>query len=284
MLDLRSLSFSWFSPRLLDTGRLYLLYYSRELVPQGFYLAPLGSTAITMALSGPYQAPPTEELVIKPGAQAGEQAAWQTMVSAMASAIESGTTTARSNMHALGRMIASGEDTKAEDVQSYFDGLSYKGKPGEVRAVGKSSSMFRAQSKLGSEASVRLPEVVTAVETKPDDGEVEKEKSSKGVPMVDYRNYPLKGYVNLPSPIISLLQATKMDYYLIIGRPSAAASAGLVGYKEVTTKKERSDAPFIVVIDKPGMLEEFEDSKYIWVEFALSDVFMLVRARAGIDW
>lgn len=237
-----------------------------------------------MALSGPYQAPPTEELVIKPGAQAGEQAAWQTMVSAMASAIESGTTTARSNMHALGRMIASGEDTKAEDVQSYFDGLSYKGKPGEVRAVGKSSSMFRAQSKLGSEASVRLPEVVTAVETKPDDGEVEKEKSSKGVPMVDYRNYPLKGYVNLPSPIISLLQATKMDYYLIIGRPSAAASAGLVGYKEVTTKKERSDAPFIVVIDKPGMLEEFEDSKYIWVEFALSDVFMLVRARAGIDW
>jgi hypothetical protein len=200
------------------------------------------------------------------------------MVSAMAAAIESGTTTARSHMHALGRTIATGEDTSQEDIKSYFSGLSFKGQAGEARTVAKSPSFFGKKAKLGAVASVRLPEggtLDTESSLEPEVTRKGKSDAPKGIPMVDYRNYPLKGYVDLPKAIISLLQATKMDYYLIIGRPTAAPSAGLKGYKDVTTKKDRSEAPFIVVIDKPGMLEEFKDPKYIWVEFALGDVFML---------
>jgi hypothetical protein len=240
-------------------------------------MASLGSSAITQAFSGPYQAPPTrspDELVVRAGSVAQDGAAWQVMVSSMAGAIEAGSTTASSNMHALGKMIASGEDTKPEDIQSYFSGLSFKGQPGESRQINKSASFFGRQAKLGSVASVRLPDGDVLSTDTEEDGKGQGQVS-KGIPMVDYRNYPLKGYVNLPSPIIGLLQATKMDYYLIIGRPTAARSAGLGGYKEVTSKKERSDAPFIVVIDEPGMLTHFKDSKYIWVEFALGDVFQL---------
>jgi hypothetical protein len=249
-------------------------------------MAPMGSLALTTALNGTgdgghYPSPPCET-VVKAGQ--AEEAAWQTMVRMTARAIESGTTTARSNQHALGRDIASGEDTNPEDVQTYFDGLSYQGKPGAAKSIGRSVSVFRTQSKLGSVASVRLPSGGFVVEEETDEKDEETAddvNKKKGVDMVDYRKYPMKGYVDLPSPIIGLLSATSMDYYLIIGRPSSAPSAGLRGYREVTTKKERSDAPFIVVIDEPGMLEQFDDSKYIWVEFALGDVFMLVRIGRG---
>ena len=242
-------------------------------------MAPMGSMALASAFSGTgsaghYPGPPGE-MVVKAGR--AEEAAWQTMVRMIAKAIESGTTTARSNQHALGRDIASGEDTKPEDVQRYFDGLSYQGKPGAAKSIGRSTSVFRTQSKLGSVASVRLPSGGFAVEADEKGLKTADEKKKDGVDMVDYRKYPMKGYVDLPSPIIGLLSATSMDYYLIVGRPSSASSAGLRGYREVTTKKERSDAPFIVVIDEPGMLEQFDDFKYIWVEFALGDVFMLVR-------
>lgn len=93
--------------------------------------------------------------------------------------------------------------------------------------------------------------------------------------MLDYRNFPLKGYVDVPKPIVALLEMTNMAHYLIIGRPTMAPSAGLAGYKEVTTKKERADAPFLIVVDKPGQLETVIDNKYIWVEFLLGDTFML---------
>lgn len=256
-----------------------------DIDAQGFFMAPMGSLALTAALNGTvdagyYPAPPGDEMVVKSG-QTG-QAAWQTTVSMIAKAIESGKTTARSNQHALGRVIASGEDTNPDDIQSYFDGLSYQGKPGQAKGIGRSASMFRASSKLGTVASVRLPTGGVVVDEEVEEVEKKTTANEKGVDMVDYRKYPMKGYVDLPSAIIGLLRATSMDYYLIIGRPSSAASAGLRGYREVTTKKERSDAPFIVVIDEPGMLEEFDDSKYIWVEFALGDVFMLVRMMSSL--
>lgn len=251
-------------------------------------MASMGSIALAAAFSGKggaehYPAPPGE-MVVKAGR--AEEAAWQTMVRMIAKAIESGKTTAWSNQHVLGRNIASGEDTKPEDVQRYFDGLSYQGKPGAAKSIGRSASVFRTQSKLGSLASVRLPSGRFLVEETDGKGLETADEKKKGIDMVDYRKYPMKGYVDLPSPIIGLLSATSMDYYLIVGRPSSASSAGLRGYREVTTKKERRDAPFIVVIDEPGMLEQYEDSKYIWVEFALGDVFMLVRIyeRPFLGW
>jgi hypothetical protein len=195
------------------------------------------------------------------------------MVTAMASAVESGATTARSHMHALGKLIASGKGASDEDLNSYFSGLSFKGDTGAATKLGRSASFFAGKPKLGSVASVRLPEGQSLEPESSIDSTDDGKKG--GIPMVDYRKYPLKGYVDLPKAIVSLLEATKMDYYLIIGRPTAATSSGLNGYRSVTSKKDRSEAPFIVVIDEPGKLEEFKDPKYIWVEFALGDVFML---------
>ena len=252
----------------------------------GFFMASLGSAAIMHALSGPYQAPPSrspDEMAVRVGV--AQDSAWQVMVATMAAAIEAGTTTARSNMHALGAAISSGQDTKPEDVEKYFKaGLTFKGQPGEAKQMKRTVSLFGGQPQIGSVASVRLPESVVVGQALDDEQDKKGKEKAKGVPMVDYRNYPLKGYVDLPSAILALLNTTKMDYYLIIGRPTAAPSAGLKGYKEVTTKKERSEAPFIVVIDEPGMLQEYKDPKYIWVEFALGDVFQLdVRGMETMD-
>lgn len=54
-----------------------------------------------------------------------------------------------------------------------------------------------------------------------------------------------------------------------------APGAGLKGYKEVTTRKERLMAPVIGVFDHPGMLDNFEDDSYSWLEVPLGDTFML---------
>lgn len=240
----------------------------------GFFMASVGSMALTSALTGPYQAPPDrspDELVVRAGV-VPQDTAWQAMIATMAGAIESGATTARSRMHALGAALAKGEDTNPGDIDSYFSqGLSFKGSPGEAKQIKKSTSFFGPP--LVTAESVLLPEVDESLSVEVEDNK--QEAKSKSIPMVDYRNYPLKGYVDLPGPILSLLNTTKMDYYLIVGRPTSAPSAGLKGYKDVTTKKERSDAPFIVVIDEPGMLQQYKDTKYIWVEFKLADVFQL---------
>ena len=97
------------------------------------------------------------------------------------------------------------------------------------------------------------------------------------IPMVNQRHMKMEGSVCLPHFLNSLLNASKLNYFLLIGRPSGARSAGLHGYKEVTTRKERKRAPILVVIDKPNMLTEgnFHDPKYLWSEIHLGDAFML---------
>jgi len=99
----------------------------------------------------------------------------------------------------------------------------------------------------------------------------------RDIPMVNQRHMKMEGSVCLPHFLNSLLNASKLNYFLLIGRPSGARSAGLHGYKEVTTRKERKRAPILVVIDKPNMLTEgkFHDSKYLWSEIHLGDAFML---------
>ena len=55
----------------------------------GFFMASLGSAAITHALSGPYQAPPSrspDEMAVRVGV--AQDSAWQVMVATMAAAIE----------------------------------------------------------------------------------------------------------------------------------------------------------------------------------------------------
>jgi len=85
----------------------------------------------------------------------------------------------------------------------------------------------------------------------------------------------MRSYVELPEPLIKGLEKLKKDYYLIIGRPTMAPGAGLKGYKDVTTKKERKLAPCIGVFDHPGMLKDFKDDKFQWIEFPVGDTFML---------
>ena len=90
----------------------------------------------------------------------------------------------------------------------------------------------------------------------------------KNIPMVNQRHMKMEGSVCLPHFLNSLLNASKLNYFLLVGRPSGAPSAGLHGYKEVTTRKERKRAPILCVIDQPNMLTEgkFVDSKYLWSE------------------
>ena len=99
----------------------------------------------------------------------------------------------------------------------------------------------------------------------------------RDIPMVNQRHMKMEGSVCLPHFLNSLLNASKLNYFLLVGRPSGARSAGLHGYKEVTTRKERKRAPILVVIDQPNMLTEgkFRDSKYLWSEIHLGDAFML---------
>lgn len=92
---------------------------------------------------------------------------------------------------------------------------------------------------------------------------------------IDYRCYPMRDYTDMPEYLIKGLEMAKCDYILVIGRPTMAPGAGLRGYKEVTTKKERLLAPCIAVYDHPGMLEEFEDDGYSWIEMYIGDAFML---------
>lgn len=104
---------------------------------------------------------------------------------------------------------------------------------------------------------------------------MECDPKQQGQPNIDWRSMPLKGYVNLPSVLQPFLNLPYLDHYLIIGRPTMAPSCGLAKYREVTPKADRAAAPFLIVIDKPGMLKDWKDDKYIWVEFNLGDVFML---------
>ena len=84
-----------------------------------------------------------------------------------------------------------------------------------------------------------------------------------GVLGVDYQRYPLQGYVELPA-ILQPFVATFVDHYILVGRPSMAPSCGLRGYRKVVPKATRAAAPFIMVVDKPGALKNWQDEKYIW--------------------
>ena len=189
---------------------------------------------------------------------------WDSMMKTMAECMESGAISVKSTCDEVGQKIYHGAQVTNEEMCNFFTGLTSSGKIAHVRVP--SASSMQSDSTDTTDASFY------------------NEPPQHGVPMVDYRSYPLKGYVDIPQALVSLLKMTCMDHYLVIGRPTMAPSAGLTGYKEVTTKEERQAAPFIIVIDKPGMLESYTDNKYIWVEFALGDTFMLdVSKMKGID-
>lgn len=218
----------------------------------------LGSAPLTTALSG------CDVYTGEDRKTSAKSSQWDTVISTIAESVENGSVSATTKMKALGHKIANGAAVSGEELKSFFSDLTFDSKE-------KKSSGTR---KPGKVESIKLP-ADNSFSTVSDSDDSFADDTKLGIPMVDYRNYPLKGYVDIPGGLVSLLKMTSMDYYLIIGRPTMAPSAGLRGYKQVTTKKERSDAPFIVVIDIPGQLETFVDKKYIWVEFALGDTFML---------
>lgn len=177
-------------------------------------------------------------------------------------AVQSGSVSATTTATDLANKITSGVDVSAQEISKFLNSLRFTNEP-------------RKSAKVGHAVSVRVPSTVSQASTADSEATTESITDSKGIRMVDYRSFPLKGYVDLPSALVSMLKWTAMDHYLIIGRPTMAPSAGLKGYKDVTPKKERSNSPFIVVIDEPDKLGTFKDNKYIWVEFALGDTFML---------
>lgn len=177
-------------------------------------------------------------------------------------AVQSGSVSASSTATDLVNKISSGMDVSGKEISKFFDSLKFTNTP-------------KTGAKVGHAVSIRIPSSVSQASTADSEATVESTTEAKGVRMVDYRSFPMKGYVDLPSALVSMLKWTAMDHYLIVGRPTMAPSAGLKGYKDVTSKKERSNSPFIVVIDDPDQLGTFKDNKYIWVEFALGDTFML---------
>jgi len=122
------------------------------------------------------------------------------------------------------------------------------------------SSLVTTSSATVSEPAKSVPSGASNESLETDDAEA----SELGIPGVDYRIYPIKGYVNLPSALEPFLIFTRLDHYLIVGRPTMAPSSGLRHHRRVTPKSVRADAPFMIVIDKPGMLKEWKDDKYIW--------------------
>lgn len=232
------------------------------------FLTSLGSVPLTTALSGHDVAVlrVDEKVTTDVSKEETKSSRWDQLFSTIAEAVGKGSVSATTSMSSLGRKIASGANATNDELTSFFTELSFS----------KSGRKGSGKAKPGKVESVKFPSG-DSFDTTVSDSEdsFSMEGARKGIPMVDYRNYPLKGYVDIPGPLVSLLKMTSMDYYLIVGRPTMAPSAGLRGYTKVTTKKERSEAPFIVVIDTPGQLETFVDKKYIWVEFALGDTFML---------
>ena len=216
----------------------------------------VGSVPLNEALQGDVHADREEQVKKSDGS-------WGSVMTSIADAVDKGSVSATTTMNDLGKKIASGAKVSAEEMSKFFSSLAY------------SNKAHKKKPKPGSAVSIKLPSEASLTETEASDASFLGSEERRGVPMVDYRNFPLKGYVDVPSALVSLLQMASMDHYLIIGRPTMAPSAGLEGYRSVTTKEERASAPFIVVIDTPGKLETYQDKKYIWVEFALGDTFML---------
>lgn len=89
-------------------------------------------------------------------------------------------------------------------------------------------------------------------------------KPAVGIPYLDYRRYLIKPFIKLPIILQPFLRLPFFDHYLVIGCPTGSPSAGLEGYREVVSKAVRAAAPFLVVIDKPGKLQEWKGDRYIW--------------------
>jgi len=186
-------------------------------------------------------------------------ASWNSILETVGRALKSGATSVGTTMSELGDEIAAGVTLSGKEMQSFVSSLTSSSAKENVKVPAKTDSAVTTDSNTSGISLVHRYN----------------ENPRRGIPMLDYRQFPLKGYVDVPKAIVSLLELTNMAYYLIIGRPTMAPSAGLAGYKEVTTKKERANAPFLIVVDKPGLLDTVVDTKYIWVEFLLGDTFML---------
>lgn len=84
----------------------------------------------------------------------------------------------------------------------------------------------------------------------------------KGIYGVTYQRYPIATYVQLPPMLAPFVQLPGLDHILLIGRPTADVSGGMAGYRDVCPKALRAAAPFLIVLDRPGV-EEL-DPKYRW--------------------
>jgi hypothetical protein len=182
------------------------------------------------------------------------------------------------------------EDTKAKSAKAFFDTLM------DDMASGVSSGTINVRSSYGDFETIRasgvqsvdekLPDFFSSLHTLPgatvkrpphsrmvsmdsefafDTTFVSEGNTPVGIPYLDYKRYLIKPYLKLPKILQPFLRLPFFDHYLVIGCPTGSPSAGLEGYKEVVPKAVRAKAPFLVVIDKPGKLKEWEGSdRYIW--------------------
>ena len=174
----------------------------------------------------------------------------------------------------LGKKIKDGDSTD-KDITTYFSNLKMggSGKSGEVKVGegGKKKWKFKAFDSFEGRLKTKIEK-----RSSEDDG-----NERKGIKHVEYQFMKMRGKQELPESLLVLLETFRLDYYLIIGRPTMQPGAGLDGYREVTTTKERLFAPCVVVFDKPGMLDTFEDKtetgkyRYTWMEYPAGDSFVL---------
>lgn len=236
-------------------------------------MSPVGDSPLTRALSGRDLGLTSDGRSLRATKNKNRRESWQQVYPMLAEAVESGDATASVDASArdLGKKIEKG-NVDESDLESYFNNLKIT-KDDWKRGTQK----FKADAKTGWGLIVPKEKRSSVGDIAAGEEGASSEIQKSGTLYVDYRHIRMEGTVDLPQFLTTLLQTTKLDYYLIISRPSGAPSAGLHGYKEVTTRKERRWAPLIVVVDEPGMLTEdkFQDPKYIWMEIPLGDTFML---------
>lgn len=185
------------------------------------------------------------------------EAFFESLVSGMTTAVATGTINVSSSYEELPKIVNDGVNSSQDKFPKFLSSLHTV--PGKRVYQPTHSRMASQDSELNVDLSSAYEESTDEL----------------GIPNLDYRKHLVKRYLKLPAVFRPFISLPFLDHYLVIGRPTMAPSAGLENYRKVVPKAVRAAAPFVVVIDKPGKLQEWKGDRYIWVEFPMGDVFML---------
>ena len=118
----------------------------------------------------------------------------------------------------IAQKIKNGTSTES-DITNFFAKLKIKGKDGEVQHDTKTKKNWK---------KITRPKVIVdKVKSGPgftrEVGQAKGEER-KGIEFIDYRFVPMRGYTTMPEYLLKALEFGKIDYYLLIGRPTLVSS------------------------------------------------------------